>query len=218
MRRRPNYLFSEGDLRATLESHKEGALKKIAQFDESRLRDNTIEGLEAQLLEEYLVHPLLLDKGSVQKSVNEVQVDVSGDRNRYIRDRSQPFNVGGYEYKCAYRYSGDSLLWKLRPSNWSSVLPVGSIEPDAGGRDGVITFTTQAAGEANPEQMISAIDRELQTTEQYISWQSNQVDSFNRALGDSLIAALKDRFSRIESAAKTGVRVDFLNELRETRL
>lgn len=200
MRPRPNYLFSEGDLRATLESHKESALKKIAGIEESRLRNNTVEELEAQLLEEYLVHPLLLDKDSVKKSVKEVQIDVSGDTNRYIRDRSRPFNVNGYEYRCEYRYSGDSLLWKLRPSNWSSVLPVASAESDAGGRNGVITFTTQAAGEANPAQLVSAIDRELQTTEQYIAWQSSQIESFNRVLGSSIGSALKDRFLKIQSA------------------
>lgn len=201
MNRRSNALFYEGDLAATLTAHENDALSKISQFPEYKIRERDQSELVQELLDEHIVQPILLRVDEVKKSVVEVDVDVSRDSNRNIRDRSRPFSVKGFEYSCGYPYTGDSLLWRLKPSSWSSVLPYGEVVSDAGGRNGVLTLKAVMAGEAKPEELTAAIERELKIVQQYVGWQLGQIEQFNTALEGKIRGAIERRASQVRSVA-----------------
>ena len=197
---RPSWLFSDGDLSSALEAYGREAERKISGLPDQALQSEDPDGIVSRLLDEYAVAPLQLDVDGVSKNVREIDVDVSRDPHRHIRDRSRPHFVKGYEFTCDYRYSGDSLLWKLKPSTYSSVLPAATVHGDAGERDGRVVLNASMAGNPDPEQLTREIDRELETIQKYIDWQSPQVSAFNTMLEGKLRSAVKVRLDRLKSA------------------
>lgn len=193
--------FSDGDLYSALMAHEKDALVKIDRLPDSAVLDRNQEELLQELLAEYGVQEITLNLDQVKKSIKEVDVDVRHDPFRHISDRSKPAYVKGFEFTCEYPYLGDSLLWKLRPSTFSSVSPSGTSFGDRGGRNGTLVLKATIADKADPEKLLAEIDRELKAVHQYIGWQVDQIEQFNHGLESKIRNAISKRIQRVQSTA-----------------
>ena len=60
-----------------------------------------------------------LTEGAISMDVEEVQVDVSGDRQRAIFDRSRPFYMPGFRVTYYVPFRGDTDLLKCQPNTFA---------------------------------------------------------------------------------------------------
>jgi hypothetical protein len=196
--RREDYLFSEGDTSASLDRHAQEVEEKIKTLTDEAIRQRSESDVAADLVNDELVRPLVLNEQSVEKHVDEVQIEAPADR--YFQSGPGRRLTQGYKFTCEYFFSGDAVLWKLRPKQWSSVLPRAMVHAEHGGRDGKLIVTTTAPGNPQPEDLLAGIESELRTIRQYIEWQTPQVNEFNKRLEQRIRAAVTKRFSQLESA------------------
>src|SRR3990170_2226237 len=93
MKMRP--LFSYGELREILENRKKQALVEVQQQDPNYILNVNPSELCKYIMENFSLEPIVLDEAKISVAQEETNVDVSGDPNRWIRDRSRPFYLTG---------------------------------------------------------------------------------------------------------------------------
>jgi len=201
-----DYLFAQGDLRASLQGHGEGITQEIESAPEDHvLKADEISWAQA-LAERYAIQAPTLNADEVwMDEPAATPVDVSWDHfNRLIRDPSRPAMVAGHRTVVHIPFSGDKNVFQLRPSSYSLNPPravVGDLElllpleyPD----DRPLDITGQTI------QLIKAVQGNLETARADIAY-------FNSGLLNEAQLAIRSRKQRIERhrehVARTGMRV-----------
>lgn len=120
-------LFSKGDI-FNLIQHQKEQFKLAFQKVSNEELDRDMQGVVARLVEQFSITvPTLLDDQKYAE-VRETQVDVSRDPMRMIRDRSRPFYVAGTEIMFVIPYTGEGVLFDVRPSSFTLNPPWGDAE------------------------------------------------------------------------------------------
>ena len=78
-------------------------------------------------LRQYQLHPPVLLEDHAVAAQQETQIDVSGDFDRFIPDPSRPFYVPGTKVILEVPFEGDADFFKVRPSTWTTTLPVADV-------------------------------------------------------------------------------------------
>jgi hypothetical protein len=77
------YLFSDYDLRAVLDNQREHMLRAIDDADASVVSGRPAEEVAEEFVRQFRLEPPVLTEGAISVDVEEAQVDVSGDANRF---------------------------------------------------------------------------------------------------------------------------------------
>jgi TIR domain len=181
-----NYLFYQGDLDATLRAH----FAKIP---------DRVEAILIELVRNDLVIvPLTIDETNLSMSREETKVDVSGDPSRYFSMNGGPHYVAGIRVKISVPFTGDPILWKLKPSTWTSVLPYGDVMSRHGQRDGTLDVIIEYPADMGPEEAKKRFDENMKTMRFYIDNQGKQVEGENARLIDTIRAAIASRRAKLQ--------------------
>jgi hypothetical protein len=138
------------------------------------------------LVSEYLLDvPIIKDDDIYVADHREADVDVSRDFDRAIDDRSRPFYVRGSKTTIAVPFEGDTDFFRIRPSTFTTTVPVGAIV----GMEIHLSYATTG-------QDAEAIKREYQATvreiKQNLDWQRQSARTFN----DQLQGIVRDEISK----------------------
>jgi hypothetical protein len=125
-RRRMNPLFNKVDVFAVIEHQKQGLKDAFQSITNTELDTDPV-AVAAKLIEQFGVNVPVLEEDKKYAVTKETQVDVSRDPTRFIRDRSQPFYVGGTEVKIVIPFRGDAPLFDVRPTMFTLNPPFGEI-------------------------------------------------------------------------------------------
>jgi len=185
-----HYLFSDYDLRGTLENQNKAIQSEVDSFGDDRLLNTGILDMVEYLYEKHIVTPIQLDENAISVDQAEAQINVSGDRNRYIRDRSGPFYIKGTSNKFFIPFSGDEKLFKCQPSTFTYSPPAATIA----GNELILTYQTT---EQNAEEIRSSFDRDLNEIKKYISWIERDVTSHNSTLKGRIEKIVSNRRDKI---------------------
>ena len=117
------YLFRDYDLHAVLENQREQMVRAINDADASVVVGRPVEDIADDFVHQFELDPPELTEGAISVDVEEAQVDVSGDPNRFFLDHDRPFYVPGIRATYHVPFTGDHNLFKCRPSTFSTVLP-----------------------------------------------------------------------------------------------
>jgi hypothetical protein len=71
--------------------------------------------------------PRLMEEGIHVDEPQAARVDVSGDWDRAIGDRSQPFYISGTTFTYHIPFEGDEELLFLQPSSMTTIWPEGRV-------------------------------------------------------------------------------------------
>ncbi len=200
MRHRRNYLFADGDLSATLRENLERVSPAIDRISRDQLLATPNADLVDHFVHELGVEPLSLLEEHMGTTEGETQVDVSGDPNRFFGDeRTGPFYVPGHRIEISIPYTGDAMLWKLKPSSWKSVFPCGDALPQRGSQLGSLhlKFSTPVDS-LNEERLGDIIKRELELIRFYVESAASEVRRHNDELRESIKRAISARRERIQ--------------------
>ena len=190
MRHSRPYLFSDFDLRGTLENQYSAMQSEIDQMNDDRLLNTSVDDMILYLSDKYRIDPIHLDESGITVDQTETQIDVSHDQGRYIRDRSQPFYIKGTSNKFYIPFSGDPSLFKCKPSTFTMSPPVGTIEKN----ELVLTYNTT---EHNAEQLKNGFNRDLSEIKRHLEWIEKDVSGFNSSVTDRAGQIVTQRRDRI---------------------
>jgi len=175
MRNQRPYLFSKYDLGGTLENKFTEIQSEIERMGDDRLLNTSVSDMVSYLVEKHLVESIQLDESGITVDQDEAHIDVSGDSDRYIRDRSRPFHVKGTSNVFYVPFTGEADLFYCQPSTTTSLTPTGHIE----GNELVLKYDTT---EHDPEKLKNQFDQDLTLIKRYLGWIEGQVTSFNSSL------------------------------------
>ncbi len=199
LRRNRTLLFADGNLTATLEAHVRSAPEKVNSIPRDQFLVSSDEDIIEHILSQMLVVPLELHEDSATQEHEEILIDVSGDSMRNPFGDPGPINIPGVRVTVAVPYTGDSWLWKLRPSSGYSVHPTGRISEPRGQTAGQLSMVIEKPAKAPPEEVKNELDRNLGLVRDYIQNQIRDIERSNSQLDPNIRRAIADRRQRLEN-------------------
>lgn len=190
-------LFYEGDLRATIEGHFAKADAKVDSIPEAQFLAASDDAITDHVVSEIQVHPLELMEQDARMQQEETKLDVS----HFYADRfghcDEPIVTPAQRVTVSIPFSGDPMLWKLRPSSYQLSFPRGEVRKThelAGFLDIVIELPSECA----PEQYKQDLHRTLQDLRSFLGNQRTDIERLNASLPARVRQAVVSRRSRLE--------------------
>ena len=107
-RGRNDFLFSRADWFSVEENQKRALQSEIDAIDGNRLLNTSVDDLCDFFEEKFRIDIPELHEDQIVADQQEVQIDVSQEPMRFIRDRSRPFNIAGTLVEVTVPFSGES--------------------------------------------------------------------------------------------------------------
>ncbi|MEP4891826.1 MAG: hypothetical protein ABJV04_17525 [Aliiglaciecola sp.] len=198
MLRRDNLLFYEGDLHGTLDNQTRQINEKVNAIPKDQFLSTPEEDLIEHLCSQLHIEPLELHEDSMEMEQQEVQIDVSGYRDRNPFGDRGPINVHGIRIVVSIPFIGESVLWKLRPNTYQSVFPRADIREARGDTAGSVELVFEQPSDAQPEQLKNNLESELKSIRFYVDAQRNQIEGFNSSVPQNIRRAVQARQEKLE--------------------
>jgi hypothetical protein len=192
--RNPAHLFSEGDLSATLDGQRNRAIQAVEQVSKDQFLATTVDTLVEHLASRHTITPITVHEDQMTMDQKEARVNVTGRSDYFSSHDGRELFVAGHELIFFLPFSGDELLWKLRPNTWSSMSPVGEVDS----RQSWLKLTFTNTSNSGAEQYKQELESQLSQIRQYVGWQLQMVLPFNQSLAGQIRSAVELRRTRLE--------------------
>lgn len=196
MRRSDSHLFGRGSLSEFLRGRLQSAASEVFGLPEQTFLIASDEDLIEHVASQFRVEPLVLHEDARSMTQSEVNIDVAQDMNRYIRDRSAPFIVGGTRVIVSIPFGGLPDLWHLETSTYCGSYPQASVSRN-GTQDGTLEVAVALPHDAAPVRFKAEFDRQFNLIRKHVQWSHDEVSSFNSGLPSAIETAIADRRSRL---------------------
>lgn len=198
MNRRDNLLFYEGDLHGTLDNHTRQISEKVNAIPKDQFLSTPEQDLVEHIYADMHIEPLTLYEDSMEMDQHETKIDVSGYRDRNPFGDGGPIYVQGIRIVVSVPFTGESVLWKMRPNQWQSVFPRADVREARGEHAGHLELTYQQPSDAKPEQIKQQLESDLKSIRFYVDAQRNMVEQFNKSAPENIRRAVKSRKDKLE--------------------
>ena len=203
-----SYLFSEYDMHSLLEKKRKAVRDEVASMEGNRLLNTSVDDLCEYFVEKYQLHPPVLLEDQAVADQKETQIDVSKDFNRFIPDPSRPFYVPGTEVILEVPFQGEAVFFKVRPSKFTTMLPVAAI------RDNTLSLSVFGT-DLTPDETKSKFTRSLDEIKKYLTWIANDVKPLNDELGALAREAIESRRQKLLAAQNLVASLGFTLKRRD---
>lgn len=175
------------------------AIRDVNREAERQVRDSALAVAE-RVIEEYDVARLTLHSDQPKVSTFETTIDgvdgFSGDR----------FSTPAVGVRAVASFEGDSMLFHLRPSSFSSGGPP---QGDLSGR----TITIEIVqSDPDPAKVKAAIRAQFGMVRQYVEWVNGDIDRWRPQMADAVRTAVSARSARLRSADQLLANLSFDDE------
>jgi hypothetical protein len=192
-----SYLFHEGDLSATLDAHSRKVQEVVDSISRDQLLASPVDDVVSYVVGEVQIDPIALYEDRMVRDQQEIKIDVTGWPGRYTRGDG-PCLVAGIRVIISVPFTGDSTLWRLRPSSFTSILPFGEV------RANQLAMVFELPADQSVEQIKKELDDNLTGIRRYLNWQQESIDSFNNSLprlSRTVVEARKTRLGKHDQLA-----------------
>ena len=172
---RPNYLFTENSLSDVLSAQGKAILTHIDSIQPDQLLNTGIEDWCDYCEKEYTIEPISLHEDRAHAEQSEVQIDVSQDPLRCIRDRHRPFYIPGTCVSLTIPFNGDKGLFRFRPNSFSMNPPCGVVDEHN------LTISVDVL-DHDSKAVKSSIDQTLSQIRSSLNTVKGQVEEFNKTV------------------------------------
>lgn len=183
-------LFSKYDLSLTLLDQEKRIKAAIEKIEPNTFLNSIPDDLCNELEQQFKIDVPSLKEDAIQVDQQEATVDVTGDPNRMIFDRSQPFYMKGTEITFFVPFEGDANLFSFRPNQ----LTLSAVRANV--REGELAFSyTRLDHDAQAAQRDFQSDLTFVRT--HLEIQRNQVKQYNENLRSKIYALVAERRERL---------------------
>lgn len=185
----PTRLFSEYELHDVLEEQRSKIRELAANIPAEFLLSNSLDESAEEAVKELRVEPIEF-VGEISVEQIEAKVDVSRDPMRYISDRGRPSYIDGIKLIYHVPFTGDSQLFRCRPTQFSLSSPY------AGIRDGELLFEYSVT-DGDIMKTKPRFEKDLNEIRKWIGWQREQVDRYNASIATEARPLLEFRLKSL---------------------
>lgn len=174
----------------SVEQHQRQALdREIDGYHPDKLLNTADDALVAYFSSKYSIDVPVLAMDAITADHREVQIDISHDQSRYIRDRSRPYHIPGTQVEVEIPFTGDKELFLVQPTTFTMSPPRGEVR-------GSSLFLSIKGTSLEPEQVKQQINQALTEIESNLGHLRTSAEQFNRSLPshiESRIAVRKQK-------------------------
>ena len=186
-------LFSDTDDECVFTSRRQRVCDSVDAFNEKRLMDVPVGVNIGTLFKEYKIETPHLHEDKITVGSRETKIDMSGNPLLQILDRSRPTYVDHLIIEADIPFSGDSAMFWVKPSKYTSRRPRGRIL-----RNNILRVSSIVANvDANAKDIRSDIDTTVECVKKYLDWLHADVDSYNKKLDSLICERITERRNRI---------------------
>ncbi len=201
----PNLLFYGTRLYDFLWANAQKAVQYVDLVPEGQFVNSSSEELVEHVFSRYEIYPIELSEDQKVLDQEDVQVDVSGDPNRFFREHRGPFYVRGTRVTVTIPFSGDPELWKCQPNSYNLAPPRAVIRlpltnKDVGYLDISYEYPMDSIGDGT--RIRQEIDHTLQNIMWYLQQSRGEVSGHNDSLKSQIRQAIDNRRSRLSKQAE----------------
>ena len=180
---RSNLLFSNLDLRASLDARRQAIDSEVRALDPNRLLNTSPDDLARFFVEKYPMEPpaLYRDQWSVE----------SKEETETREDYGHRFTATVQRLYVHIPFVGDRDLFMSRASTFTMSPPRGVV----GAQTLTLAFTPGQQG--GPEAVRALIDREIDEVERHLAWIRNDLEAYNGSLGAIADQAIRRRREQV---------------------
>ena len=154
-------LFCNADWFSVEESQRRKLQSEIDAIDGNRLLNTSVDDLCAYFEDKFRIDVPKLHEDQIVADQQEVQIDVSQDPMRFIRDTSRPFYVAGTLVEVTVPFSGESDAFRIQPTTYTMTRLRGEI------RDRTLVIKVQGT-DLEPQRVRAKIDRTIGEIKQHL--------------------------------------------------
>ena len=188
--------FRDGDTFATFRNITEQVTRDIEALENDYVLKASCAELERYYVSQMMVTPLALDaKNHYIDSQKGTQLDVSHDFRRGVFGQER-IVVKGTSIDIAIPFTGDPVLWRIRPRSYSL-----SGYPELEIRDDVVVFSCSFPDDSpEPEHLKAKIESSISSLAGAVSNLAGDVENHNREAPRIVRAALERKLSKAKAA------------------
>ena len=168
-------LFRDADLSDVLARQGQAMANEIGSLSEDRVLNTSPEKLCEYFVEKYRIEPPVIQRSGIQADYGDAKIDVSRRIEYAVFDRNVPAYVTGTRISFFIPFSGDSELFRCRPSTFSLNPPRGAVR----GNELMFVYDRTSQDVAN---VGTEFERELESVQQHLNRIADQVEQFNSTL------------------------------------
>jgi hypothetical protein len=187
---RDDCLFTKLKLREFLENREQEMMQEIDAIEGNRLLNTSIEDLCDYFEEKYRIEMLKLKEDQTTADQREVNVDVSQDPARFIRDRSKPRYIKGTQVTFYTPFEGESNLLQCMPDIYTLNPPRATI------RGNELLFHYQRT-DHDAEAIKREFNDNLSSIHRYLKWIEPTVSQFNASIRDKARKCIQTRCEKL---------------------
>jgi hypothetical protein len=185
------YLFSDHDLHAVQEHQRQVMVAEINNSPATVAAGRPPEDIAAEFVQRFRLDTPELTEGAISMDVEEVQVDVSGDWQRGIVDRSRPFYIPGFRVTYYVPFRGDKDLLTCAPSTYTTTRPA---VDTLGDHELELVYELSDTNIAGTK---ARFDHDLAEIKQYLGWVRQNAETFNQSLPAEALRLVTARQARL---------------------
>ena len=174
-RERGDYLFYDTHWFSVDKVKKQTLQSEIDAIPGNRILNTSVDDLCEYFEKKFWISVPELHEDDIVVDMEEVQIDISQDVTRHIRDRSRPFYVPGTLVKLTIPFSGESEVLKIQPTTCSKPPPRGEIQ------DSVLVIKVQGT-DLKSQQVKDEINRQIGSIKNHLDWLRNNAHEFNNEI------------------------------------
>ncbi len=193
-----NLLFYEGDLSAMLNGHFAKAVEKVNAIPEAQFLNTDDDKIVEHIVSDMEVQAIELHEDATEMDQEETRVDVSG-RFDYFTVPGERTEVPGLMVTVSIPFTGDPLLWKLRPNRFQTIFPRAHIRHPGSDGIGYLDIVMEQPSSASPDSYKQGLEHTLQSVRFYLDAQKSQIEAENHRLPQRVREAVVKRRERLKS-------------------
>ncbi|GIW81687.1 MAG: hypothetical protein KatS3mg105_3494 [Gemmatales bacterium] len=203
MRDLPDSLFSEQNLRGTLENNLKRARQEVGSIAEVQFVASSDDEIVEHVYSKCEVLPLELHEGRMEMATEESKIDVRHDPLRVVFDRSRPALVPAVKVRVTVPFSGHATLWKCQPSRFGLNPPRVHVRSHPGDESGEIELVqSRPADNVSGDELKREIENTLSSIRSYIENIKRDVEAHNEKLRGHIQQCVAQRRERLGKHAQ----------------
>jgi len=180
-------LFSKQKLSDYFDDVNSAITREINNLSENQILSLPEDEIISHVVSQYEIIPLEIYQDSMSAEQEDTKIQYENGSCYY----------DGINFHTQLPFNGNSCLWYMRPSSYTTTFPEGSVQINKAGVQ-VLTFDLVVALDQPPETHNKLIERQIESIKSFIERQKKDIETFNKTIESTAKTAINIRKKKLE--------------------